>query len=67
MDNKTWISVEERLPVDTMDVLVTDGCSIEKARGHPDDYGVVWMLQSPFCTMGEDTITHWMPLPELPK
>lgn len=62
-----WISVEERLPEADTDVLViTANGSFKVARCNIYHNGtlVLWMTND---GLGEKAITHWMPLPELPK
>ena len=52
-----WISVEERLPEDSMTVIT---CNMS---GEVDaDYYGAWSLG-----FTDKTVTHWMPLPEAPK
>ena len=58
-----WISVEERLPEEGLWVLVV---YVEK-HGRFIDIGVhrndgVWSV----ACLEPNTVTHWMPLPELP-
>lgn len=65
-----WISVEERLPENSIGVLVTDGTDVSEGWlctcSSKEGAKVVWGLGSnddgPY-----DPITHWMPLPEPPK
>lgn len=68
-----WIPVTEGLPesVDD-DVLVTDGegCAVGYWRPYAQawdstDFGWLENRSEPPC--GIHTVTHWMPLPELPK
>lgn len=57
---KDWISSEERVPDDANDVICTDG----------KDMFFAWYsknLNGWFCYFNKKTVTHWMPLPELPK
>ena len=55
-----WISVEERLPEEYRRVLGT--CCMGVFEAMYD--GKYWRIaELPF----EDTVTHWMPLPEAPK
>ena len=59
-----WISVEERLPEEFVDVLVfRDGCyAIACITNNEPVDGLVWS----FTGIGGNP-THWMPLPEPPK
>lgn len=60
----TWISVDDRLPENTMCVLVTDGENMEITScrdgewEYHDGYGNHYELYG--------GITHWMPLPTPP-
>lgn len=71
-----WISVKERLPHKYSRVLVTDGkevclhykqslCSFKGSEG--EDLYCSCNMNHDRCDVIEGTITHWMPLPELPK
>ena len=61
-----WVSVDDRLPKNWTDVLVSSRFGfLETAvyTGTPGKWRIGWngdMLES-------DSITHWMPLPEPPK
>lgn len=60
-----WISVEERLPDDGVDVIVyTDRCGgcVEYAYYR---YGRCEWFKN--CILLRYNVTHWMPLPEPPK
>ena len=60
-----WISVEERLPEDGIDVIVyTDRCggNVEYAYYRYDI--CAWFKD---CILLIYNVTHWMPLPEPPK
>lgn len=74
MMNK-WISVKDKLPEkgDYNDYLITDGehCYVGHYRHDADawDSKLGW-IQGMYADTGETydiNITHWMPLPELPK
>lgn len=57
-----WISVEDWLPEDWVDVLVLlhcGNCVVAVKSGH------IWRER--WTHMLVDEITHWMPLPEPPK
>lgn len=64
-----WVSVKERLPEEEICVLVTDGEHIEIASYIIiSSYGKTeWTINSFFDDITGVEITHWMPLPELPK
>ena len=61
-----WIPVTERLPEEWEDVLVwswSGFCEVAVYLGTPGKWRVCWNH-----TMLEDnSVTHWMPLPEPPK
>lgn len=60
-----WISVDERLPKEGVDVLVTlkigDRVSVDTDR----IYSGRWFGYSPM--RGVSYVTHWMPFPEPPE
>ena len=64
-----WISFEDRMPHPSTHVLATNGEFIIVA----ENVFVFekWRLESIICTCCDseyrDELTHWMPLPELPK
>lgn len=61
-----WIPVTERLPDPWEEVLVYsryDFCETAMYLGIPGKWRVTWNHQM----LEVDSITHWMPLPELPK
>lgn len=66
MHKNGWTSVKDRLPEVARTVLVTDGEHI--SFGYTLDYENKdlnpWYVKSP-CSY--NSITHWMPMPELPK
>lgn len=49
-----WIAVKNQPPKHKQEILCTDGCSIYKAEYDKGSFN-------------DNGITHWMPLPELPK
>ena len=58
----SWISVEDRLPEDGVNVLVTSG----------SQEGVLYFHKGAWCGHNFDAvdgeeITHWMPFPELQR
>lgn len=54
-----WISVEERLPEEHTDVIVTDGSNVAYCRKYGDGF---------YTNVGKCcNVTHWMPIPELPN
>lgn len=71
-----WIPVENRLPMGAMEgvnfesfpYLVTDGQTVgitDFGRGH--GCGKPWASWSMYGDISPAKITHWMPLPGLPK
>lgn len=64
-----WISVEERLPEPEKEVIILN------KRKHTDidfltddgDGGYYWWKSDETIWCDDDEITHWMPIPELPK
>ncbi len=65
----TWISVEERLPEPEKEVIILN------KRKHTDidfltddgEGGYYWWKSEDAIFSENDEITHWMPIPELPK
>lgn len=54
-----WISVKERLPEEHTNVIVTDGSNVAHCRKYGDGF---------YTNVGKCcNVTHWMPIPELPK
>ena len=61
-----WIPVTERLPEEWEDVLIWSKCGFCETAvyiGIPGKWRVSWN----HTMLDEDTVTHWMPLPEPPK
>lgn len=58
MNESPWISVKERLPLDGVQVLVTNGKDFR--RSDHNKFG--WT-----CDPLAGFVTHWMPIPEVPK
>ena len=59
----TWIKVSDKLPILNDIVLVTDGEVMYIARWLP--HSKCW--QQPGLDDPLEHISHWVPLPELPK
>ena len=64
-----WISVEDRLPEPEKDVIILDkskridiDCLSNDGEG-----GYFWWKSGYTIWCDDDEITHWMPIPELPK
>ena len=54
-----WISVEDRLPEEHTDVIVTNGSNVAYCIKYGDGF---------YTNIGKWCyVTHWMPIPELPK
>lgn len=69
-----WISIKDRLPGNRRQLLFTDGKFIQKGvflsvfiNQYADFENVFIGDDNSFCVMDAQKITHWMPLPELPK
>ena len=61
-----WISVKDRLPEPWEQVLIYsrhDFCESAFYIGVPGKWRVTWNHEM----LDADSVTHWMPLPELPK
>ena len=61
-----WISVKERLPEPWKQVLIYsrhDFCESALYIGAPGKWRVTWNHEM----LDDDSVTHWMPLPEPPK
>jgi hypothetical protein len=61
-----WVSVDDRLPDDIQNVLVTNGLEVTFGWWRPIRYE--WCV-SIFDggDVVDDTVTHWMPLPQPPE
>ena len=65
-----WISVKDRLPDNASDVLAYYDSECEIRIAPVNYYKGVWydcVFNRPLDTLGQERITHWMPLPEPPK
>lgn len=69
-----WISVNDGLPGFEVPVLITDGIKISMVYRDLQSDGRVFCItegchsnDSCWPDVDEEKITHWMPLPELPK
>lgn len=60
-----WIPCSERMPDDNVDVLVYDDCILIARYNTYDKYDIGWM--ETFECYPLTNVTHWMPLPEIPK
>ena len=61
-----WISVDDRLPEPWKQVLIYsrhDFCESALYIGAPGKWRVTWNHEM----LDADSVTHWVPLPELPK
>lgn len=56
-----WISVEDKLPEPYVDVLVFDGCDVDK-----DFLGICHHTCTEYFVNSGDYVTHWMYMPEHP-
>ncbi len=77
-ENTNWISVEDELPplidknnpydesVQVLFVVVLDGVQYINKGSFDYDTGV-WHSLDMQCSFCKDNITHWMPMPALPK
>lgn len=60
--DKTWHSADDVCGVDGVDCIVTNGIDIGYISFYGDSGPTLYSQQKPF-----GKITHWMPLPNLPK
>lgn len=58
-----WISVEDRLPTVANEYIVTNGSAVSTLEWNDGKWWSVVLGQN----VPLKNITHWMPLPELPK
>lgn len=64
-----WISVEDRLPEPEKNVIILDKrkhIDIDFLTDDGED-GYYWWKSDDTIWCDDDKITHWMPIPELPK
>ncbi len=63
-----WISVKDRLPEEDSKILVFEGYGIFLASYEFNEYQKkMFFYEYSTGKMFWDHVTHWMPLPELPK
>ena len=64
-----WISVEDRLPEPEKEVIILNGRKQIDIDHLTDDGegGYYWWKSDDIICCDDDEITHWMPIPELPK
>lgn len=64
-----WISVEERLPEPEKEVIILAKNKYIDIDHLTDDGegGYYWWKSDEWICCEDDKITHWMPIPELPK
>ena len=64
VEERRWVSVEERLPNDNVAVLCwVDGCGTEMAWREKGQ----WFLSFAGYPISDFALTHWMPLPPGPE
>jgi hypothetical protein len=61
-----WISVKDRLPEELKDVIATDGKIVHEAHWYKHSYMEELDWYNWKFGYWKD-VTHWMPLPQLPK
>lgn len=65
----TWTDVDDRLPEEDGYYAVYRQWRVRDVKNHKEftcsDVSVTWY--SDLSGFGDDTVTHWMPLPEPPK
>lgn len=62
-----WISIKDSVPEYEVEVLTTDGtyCNVAE-RDRTTKRGEVFLRAGNEDNQDEITVTHWMPLPDLP-
>jgi hypothetical protein len=58
-----WISVKSSFPDQGLSVLISNGKNIGQAYF----LGICWKVVASNDRVDVSDVTHWMPLPELPK
>lgn len=62
-----WISVDERLPEESCEVLTVDRTGVMCLAPYSDRYTAFNATDEDGGDRWKITVTHWMPLPEAPK
>lgn len=62
-----WISVDERLPEESCEVLTVDRTGVMYLAPYSDRYKAFNATDEDDGDRWKLTVTHWMPLPEAPK
>ena len=64
-----WISVEDRLPEPEKEVIILNKRKQVDIDFLTDDFegGYYWWKSDEAIFCEDDEITHWMPIPQLPK
>ena len=57
-----WISVDERLPEDEEECIITNGIVVEVAQMYGGEFCVIYDLKAAII----NDVTHWQPLPNPP-
>lgn len=61
-----WISCKDKMPADGIDVLICARNRMINLAWYDKDMGYFYVCDSDYKYNSLD-VTHWMPLPELPK
>lgn len=59
-----WISVKDRLPEIFKIVIVTDGKGVAAGAWQGGHH---WLVRNAIRKVCKEEVTHWMPLPQVPK
>lgn len=66
--NLSWISVHDRLPVDSRECVLI--CVGPKAKGDPIDKALGFRFQNEWVILSPDLkdweVRYWLPLPDMP-